>query len=93
MTVGSPEYADDMPATDARIDSICQDLRASDKTIWDIVLTVKGHTSRLDRVDRRLDRMDRRLDKMEDRLDGLSEQVTDVKGTVEEILTLVRPKA
>lgn len=82
-----------MSANDVRIESIYQEMRASDKTIWDIVATVRENTSRLDRIDRRMDRMDRRLDKMEELLGGLSEQFADLKGTVEEVLTLVRSKA
>ena len=39
MTVGPPEYADDMPTTDAQIGSIKEDIRALSDTVSEILST------------------------------------------------------
>ena len=58
MTVGPLEYAGDMPATEAQVDSIKEDIRALSDTVSEILVTVKDHGHRLDKVENRLDGMD-----------------------------------
>ena len=86
MTVGPPEYADDMPLTDTQVDSIREDLRALSDTVSEILTTVVGHTARFDRIDRE-------FAELKGEVAELKEEFTGVKGDVREILTLVRPKA
>ena len=40
MTVIPPEYADDMPATEAQVDSLKEDFRALSDTVSEILTTV-----------------------------------------------------
>lgn len=79
MTVGPPEYADDMPTAQVQIDSIRQDIRALSDTVSIILV--------------RLDKMDGRFNKMDDRFDKMDQEFAELKGTMGEILTLVRAKS
>lgn len=86
-----------MPATEAQVDSLKEDIRALSDTTSEILLkldgltkTVNSHGDRLDKVESRLDRVEVRLDKMDERFDKMDGRLDKMDGTLQEILTLVK---
>jgi len=90
MTVGLPQYAGDMPATEAQVDSIKQDIRALSDTVSEILVTVNGLVVTVKDHGRRLDKVENRLDKIDDRFDKVDRRLGSMDSAIHEILTLVR---
>ena len=65
-----------MSQTEAKIDTIKEEIRATNDTVRDVLITASDHGTRLKILHIRFNRMDRRLDSMEN--------------AIHEILTLVK---